>query len=121
MKKNFCYLVIFLGLVGFVIASGCTSPVTSSVSTNDSQNTSISERPSNVVPKSSENISQKNEPKIILDESVSMISGDKKSAKIYSFKDLGDDYLNSGDTFSLSCCGKTDQFNRYGHERQRQF
>jgi len=102
MKKNFFYLVIFLVMVGFVIASGCTSPVTGSVSTNAPQNTSINVQPSTVVAKSSENTSQKNEPKIILDESVSMISGDKKSAKIYSFKELGVDYLNPGDTFLIS-------------------
>ena len=71
-------------------------------STNDPQKTSNNERPSNVVAKSSETLSQKNERKMLLDESVPMISGDKKSAKIYSFKELGVDYVKPGDMFLLS-------------------
>lgn len=40
--------------------------------------------------------------KTLVNESFSLITGDRKSAKIYSFKDVGIEFLKPGDTFIIS-------------------
>jgi len=47
-------------------------------------------------------VSQSENRKIILDETFSLIAGDRKSAKIYSFKELGLEFLKPNDTFIIS-------------------
>ena len=47
-------------------------------------------------------VPQSENSKIIIDESISLIAGDRKSAKIYSFKELGLEFLKPNDTFIIS-------------------
>ena len=121
MKK--IRVMLFILIIGFVLVSACTSPnqnstppttITQSVSpptttqiiaTPNPQISSTVSATSQSTPSTSVSstvVPQSGNSKIILDESFSLIAGDKKSVKIYSFKDLGLEFLKPNDTFIIS-------------------
>lgn len=119
MQKSIGLFLISLLCIAVILVTGCSStgsspapvattatpaPTTAAVVASTPQiiatpNSQISSTVSTTLqstPNTSEN------SKIILDDTFSLIAGYKKSAKIYSFKELGLEFLKPNDTFIIS-------------------
>jgi len=115
--------ILLILVIGCVFVSACTSP-----NQNSAPKTTITQTASPVattqiianpnpqinltIPVTSQSIPvttvfstiapQPENSKIIIDETFSLISGERNSAKIYSFKDYGLEFLKPKDTFIIS-------------------
>ncbi|WP_321506803.1 hypothetical protein [uncultured Methanoregula sp.] len=120
MQKSIALFFISLVCITFILIAGCTTPenspsagttpaavaaVTPRINaTPDSANTSTGSAASQPAPGTPGLVTTAPpvNQKTLLNESFSLITGDRNSAKIYSFKELGRDLLEPGDTFIIS-------------------
>jgi hypothetical protein len=125
MQKSNGLFLISVVCIAVILVTGCTSsgssstPVTTPapttaaalvttpqiIATPNSQNSSTVSTTSQSTLSTSVSstvVSQSENSKTLLNESFSLITGDRKSAKIYSFKELGLEFLKPNDTFIIS-------------------
>ncbi|MFA4877784.1 MAG: hypothetical protein WC586_10245 [Methanoregula sp.] len=111
--------------IALVLISGCTTPVSSPSVTTPAASIGVNSAPGNATTSSSVSVTGPGSPqsapatpvspaatsppgnqRTLANESFSLITGDRSSAKIYSFKELGLELLKPGDTFIISTDAK---------------
>jgi hypothetical protein len=107
MEKNRGLWLISLVCIAAILVTGCTSSGSNpaDMTTPSPTTTPAVGGPSPSSPGTSGSfpgVLQSGESNIILNETFSLIAGDRKSAKIYSFKELGLEFLKPNDTFIIS-------------------
>lgn len=126
MQKSIGLFLISVVCIAAILVTGCTnsgsnpvavttpSPATTAevvvstlpiIATSNSQiisNVSVTSQLTPDTSVSSTVVFQSENSKTLLNESFSLITGDKKSAKIYSFNELGLEFLKPNDTFIIS-------------------